>query len=263
MTLLDLKLTDQSSIKSEEIVAFLKERLQIKEIYQNILSQRIINRVAEEKNLTITPEEIQHDADSLRRQNHLEKSADTFAWLEAQMVAPEDWEAGIKNKLLRKKLAESLFGREVEQFFAQNKLNFDQVVLYQIVVPYERLAWELFYQIEEEELSFYLAAHLYDIDEKRRYHCGYEGKLYRWGIKPEFAARIFAANPREVISPLITEQGCHIFMVEEFIPAELTPEIYEEITDKLFNEWLISELNYMLHNSGGKQGASEPDNNGK
>ena len=237
-------------IKLEEIIAFLKERLQIKKIYQNILHKKIIILAAEERDLIVTPEEIQIDAEKLRFQERLEKASDTFAWLEAQMVTLEDWEAGIRNELLRKKLSEFLFAKEVKKFFNQNKLSFDQVTLYQIIVPYEKLAREIFYQIEEEELNFYLAAHLYDIDEKRRSQCGYEGKIYRWSINPEFAARIFVASPKEVIFPFQTEQGYHISMVEEFIPAELTPEVYEEILDRMFNEWLASELNYMLHNSG-------------
>ena len=36
-------------------------------------------------------------------------------------------------------------------------------------------------------------------------------------------------------------------MVERFIPAELTPERYDEILDRLFQDWLNRELNYMLH----------------
>ena len=36
-------------------------------------------------------------------------------------------------------------------------------------------------------------------------------------------------------------------MVEEFIAAELTPETRQQILDKLFQEWLESELNYLIH----------------
>jgi hypothetical protein len=36
-------------------------------------------------------------------------------------------------------------------------------------------------------------------------------------------------------------------MVEEFVAAELTPERYQEILDRMFKEWLVSELNYMIY----------------
>ena len=47
--------------------------------------------------------------------------------------------------------------------------------------------------------------------------------------------------------PIKTELGYHLFLVEEFIPAELTPEREKEIKQKMFQQWLGSELNYMLH----------------
>ncbi|ACB52020.1 conserved hypothetical protein [Crocosphaera subtropica ATCC 51142] len=233
----------------DTIINFLKTTLKFKEIYCQIQYQRIINQAAEKMNLTVTAEEIQIEADSQRTQRSLEKAADTYAWLDEQMINSDDWEAGIYNSILRQKLAEALFSQEVEKYFAQNKVDFEQVLLYQIIVPYEKLAWEIFYQIEEEEMSFYQAAHIYDIDEQRRYHCGHEGKLYRFNLKPDFSANIFAAQPKKVITPLKTDQGYHILMVEEFIEAELTPILYEEIMDRMFQEWLAIELNYLLHNS--------------
>ncbi|MFM7424755.1 MAG: hypothetical protein ACKO7W_07170 [Elainella sp.] len=38
-----------------------------------------------------------------------------------------------------------------------------------------------------------------------------------------------------------------LLMVEEFISAELTPEIRQEIIQRLFREWLESELNYLIY----------------
>jgi parvulin-like peptidyl-prolyl isomerase len=114
-------------------------------------------------------------------------------------------------------------------------------------VPYEQVAQELFYQIEESEISFYEAAHLYDVDDRRRYVCGYEGKVNRWSLSPEIAAAIFSANIGQVVGPLKTEQGYHLFWAEEFIPATLTPEHRQEIQHKLFQDWLNQELNYLLN----------------
>ncbi|NEQ26674.1 MAG: peptidylprolyl isomerase [Microcoleus sp. SIO2G3] len=194
-----------------------------------------------------SPEEIQAEANRLRYEKRLEKAADTLAWLASEMISVEDWEAGICDRILAKKLAESLFSKEVEKVFAQNRLDFDQILLYQIVFSDAKLAQELFYQIEDREISFYEAAHLYDVDERRRQQCGYEGKLFRWNLKPDLATVVFSAKPGEVLGPLKTEQGHHLLMVEAFIPAQLTPQRYQDILDRMFKEWLISELNYMLH----------------
>lgn len=235
------------SISPEELVSFLKKNLQYQEVRLGVLQQAIVNRAAAARGIEVDPPEIQAEADRQRRERHLERAADTLAWLSNQQITAEEWEAGIRDRLLTQKLIENLFGNEVESYFVQNRLDFDQVVLYQIIVPYEQLATELFYQIEESEISFFEAAHLYDIDPNRRQYCGYEGKLYRWSLKPEIAAVVFAADPRQIIPPVQTEQGFHLLRVEEFITAQLTPETRQEILQRLFREWLNGELNYWLN----------------
>lgn len=239
------------SVEPDEIINFLKRDIRLKEAYQKILYQKIIDKAAQERGVTVTPEEIQAEAEQERREKRLEKASDTLAWLADQMITPDDWEVGIHERLLYKKLAKFLFSKEVEKFFDQNRLNFEQVLLYQIIVADGKLAQELFYQIEEREISFYQAAHIYDIDEKRRHQCGFEGKLFRWNLKPDIAAVIFGAKIGEVLEPLKTDLGYHLVMIEEFIPAELTPQRYQEILDNIFKEWLASELNYMIHNQTG------------
>lgn len=237
----------QVSITPEEVIAHLRENIQLKDTYRQILSQQIIRQAAQARGLTVTEQEIQAEADKMRYAKRLEKASDTLAWLTEEMITPQDWEAGIRERLFAKKLADYLFDQEVEKQFAQHSLDFDRVLLYQIIVPYESLAQELFYQIEEEEISFYEAAHLYNIDEQRRQVCGYEGKIYRWNLKAEIAAVVFSAKPKEVTYPLKSEQGYHLFLIEEFIPAQLTPQRREEIIKQMFGEWLQSELNHLLH----------------
>ena len=241
----------RASVEPEDIVEFLKQDIQLKKVYRQILSQRVIAQAAQERGITVTPEEIQVEADKQRQGMRLEKAADTLAWLAEQMITPDDWEAGIENRLLRQKLAEVLFGNEIEKFFNQNRLDYEQIVFYQLILPSEPLAKELFYQIEEGEISFYDAAHLYDIDPERKRRCGYEGRVYRWRLKPDITSVIFAASIGEVVGPIKTDMGYHLLMVEEFIPAELTPARSQEIINRLFGQWLDSEINYLIHSESG------------
>lgn len=235
------------TVELDKILGFLKKNSQLKEVHLRILSQTIINKAARERGLIVTPEEIQAEANRQRYEKRLEKASDTLAWLNEQMMTAEDWEAGICDRILTNKLADFLFGKEVEKFFAQNRLNFDEVILYQIIVSNDKLAQELFYEIEDGEISFYDAARLYDIDSKRRHQCGFEGKLSRWNLKPDIGAAVFGAQPGEVIRPIKTGLGYHLFMVAEFVRAELTPQRYQEIRDRMFQEWLDSEINYLRY----------------
>jgi PPIC-type PPIASE domain len=230
------------SIQPEAIVDFLKREIILKDIHKRVLSQQIISETAKAKSIIVTAEEIQAEADRQRHQRHLESSTATFSWLAEQLMTPEDWEAGISDRLLTVKLAESLFAHEIERYFVEHRLEFEQVLLYKIAVPYFQLAQELLYQIEDDEISFYEAAHLYDVDEQRRLQCGYVGKLYQWSFTPEIAAILLGANTREVIGPVQSEQSYVLLMVEEFIPAKLTSEIHQVILDRLFQDWLDHEL---------------------
>jgi parvulin-like peptidyl-prolyl isomerase len=228
-------------ITPREVVTYLKKTLQIKEVCNNVLYQKIINTAAQERDIKITEAEIQIEADRLRYEKRLVKASDTIAWLVDQLVLSEDWEAGILDSLLSKKLAVSLFSKDVEKYFLENQLDYDQVLLYQIVVSNKQLAQEIYYQIEEGEISFYEAAHIYDIDQRRRNQCGYEGKFYRWSLKPDVAAVVFNTTPGDLIGPLIIDKVNYILMVKEFIPAELTDERREEIINKMFKEWLAAK----------------------
>lgn len=237
-------------IEPDKIVSLLKKNIQFKEVYQQVLHENIIQKAAQERGVTVSSQEIQAQCDRLRHEKRLESASDTMTWLADQMIAVEELEIGIRDRLLAEKLADYLFNQDVEKFFAQNKIDFEQVLIYQIVVPYPKLAQEILYQVEEAEISFYEAAHLYDIDERRRYHCGYEGKLYRWNLKPAIAAVVFNSKKvGELIGPVTVDKQSHLLMVEQFIPAELTPEIYQSIRQRLFKQWLDGELNYLLHNS--------------
>ena len=236
-------------ISSDEIIYFLKQEVRLKSICQEIIHQKIIAQAAQERQISVEAEEIQAEADRLRYENRLESASATFAWLADQLITPDDWEKGIHTKLLATKISKQLFKREAEKYFIQNKTNFEKVLLYRLVVPSHEIAQEILYQIEEKEISFYEAAHFYDIHEERRLKCGYEGKFCRWNLSPNLASLIFSANIGETIGPIPSEEGFDLFRVEEFLPAILDDSVCQQLLDQLFKEWLESEVNYLIHNN--------------
>ncbi len=89
-------------IEPEEIVDFLKREMLLKEVCEKIVSQKIIEKAATETGITVTPEEIQTEADSIRYRKRLEKASDTLAWLVDQMMNADEWteELAIANGVL-------------------------------------------------------------------------------------------------------------------------------------------------------------------
>jgi parvulin-like peptidyl-prolyl isomerase len=197
------------NIQPEEVISALKKNTELKEVCQRIIYQKIIDKTVTGRGIHVKPEEIQAVADQLRYEKRLFRASDTLAWLEDQVITAEDWEAGIRDRLLAEKLAKSLFEKEAEKYLVEHQADFDQVSLYQLVVPYEKLAQEIYYQIQEAEISFYEAAHIYDLDLQRRLQCGYEGKFYRWNLKPDVSALVFSAVPGNVIGPFVYGGGVY------------------------------------------------------
>lgn len=235
---------DIKQIDDHDIAEFLRQTLQYNAIHQTVFSQRIITQAADDRQIIVNDDDIQKEADRQRHELRLERASDTLEWIQSQRITPEDWESGIRINLLEKKLKEALFESEIDKSFNQNRLNFDKIILYQLVVPYASLAQELFYQIEEEEISFYEAAHMYDVDENRRYRCGYEGAILRCNLPPILASALLGIPSGKLAGPVETEQGYHLLLPEKLIPAELTAEVRQEICDRLFQEWLVSEITY-------------------
>jgi hypothetical protein len=234
-------------IEAHEIIDVLRYGIGLKQICQQVLERKVIEQSAQERQIIVSPEQIQVEADRMRHDMHLERTSDTLAWLSGHLLTPEDWETSIRDRLLKEALKELLFSGEVDRFFAQNRLDFEQAILYQIAVPYPQLAQEIYYQIEEAEISFYEAAHLYDLNPKQRYQCGYLGAVHRWELHPDLAVQVFSANPGDIIRPIQIENQYYVLKVEEFVQAELTPETRQTILAKLFEEWLQGEVDYLLH----------------
>jgi parvulin-like peptidyl-prolyl isomerase len=232
----------QSYVTPDEILRFLRKTLRLRETHDEIVHQKIIDQVAQARGLSVAPEEIHNHINQMFIETGLEKDSDILRWMNQQLISLGDLETGVRDRLIRQKLAESLFADRTESFFHTHQVDFDQIVLYQITVPYERVADDIIFQIKLHELSFYEAAHLYDLDERRRYQCGYEGIFYRSDLYLDMAQVAFVSPPHEVIGPIRTENAYHLLWVEEFIPAELTPQRQQEIIDRMFHEWLVEEL---------------------
>jgi parvulin-like peptidyl-prolyl isomerase len=110
------------------------------------------------------------------------------------------------------------------------------------VLEDEDLAMELFYSIQEGEMSFYDVAHKYIEDKELRRKGGYRGILSRKDLKPEISAAVFAATPPEVLKPIVTSKGVHLILVEEIIERKLDNWLRNKIATDLFNEWVSNSL---------------------
>ena len=231
------------SIATQEIIDFLRRDLRMREICRAIIVQRIIENAAEEAGVIVHPEEVQAELDRICYEQRFDHPSQLLGWISDQMAVLSDIKQRIREKILAQKLSRHLFLDRIQDRFLHNRNDFEQIALYKIVVPYERLAREIFYQVEEEEISFFEAAHIYDIDQSQRLICGYDGKQLRAQISPDIAPNLLNAQVGELIGPIQQADNRFILLlVDDLLTPELTPEITEILIDQMFQEWLDEQL---------------------
>ncbi|MBK1988572.1 peptidylprolyl isomerase [Sphaerospermopsis aphanizomenoides BCCUSP55] len=230
-------------VSPEDIIYHVKISCQIPNLLEAIAIRKIIADTADKEGIHIELEELQQAADSLRLANKLIKAEDTWAWLEKHYLSLDNFEEIAQTNLLSAKLAHHLFADKVEPFFYAHQLDYTGAVTYEVILDDEDLALEIFYALQEGEISFHQIARQYIENPELRRAGGYQGMRKRSDLRPEIASAIFSAHPPQILKPIITPQGAHIIMVEEIIQPELTEQIRVNIMGELFTNWLKQQVN--------------------
>ncbi|AOX00286.1 hypothetical protein BJP34_13205 [Moorena producens PAL-8-15-08-1] len=71
---------------------------------------------------------------------------------------------------------------------------------------------------------------------------GYRGIIKRQEFNPEISAAVFAAEPPQLLKPIVSSQGVHLILVEEIIQPQLNERLYAQILAGLFSEWLKQQV---------------------
>ncbi|WP_414530534.1 peptidylprolyl isomerase [Nodularia chucula] len=229
------------TITSEDILQQIKLACKIPEIVEQIVIRKIITSSAEEADIKVEVEELQKAADQLRVVAKLENADETWKWLQKHSLSIQEFENIIYHTIISSKLAKHIVADQVEPYFFQNQLNYFGAVIYEVVLEDEELAMELFYAIHEGEVSFHDVACQYIQDKELRRQGGYRGIVYRKDLKPEISAAVFAAQPPQVIKPVMTSRGAYLILVEEIIQPELE-QLRPKILADLFNSWIKKEI---------------------
>ncbi|MGV0101977.1 peptidylprolyl isomerase [Nostoc sp. DSM 114160] len=230
------------NITREDILEQVKLSFNIPDLIEEIIIRKIIEDAAAEVGVKVETEELQKAADQLRLAKQLNNADDTWAWLKKYSLSLDDFEKMLYTTLLTNKLGQHLFGDKVEPYFFEHQLDYAGVIMYEVILDDEDLAIELFYAIQEGEMSFYDIAHKYIQDTELRRKGGYQGIVYRKDLKPEISAAVFAAKPPQLLKPIVTSKGFHLILVEELIQPKLNDKLCYQILLNFFYEWKTQQI---------------------
>ncbi len=233
------------TITKEDILNQIKLSRKIPEIVEQIVNRKVITAAVEEAGIKITTEELQQAADQMRALSQLTDAQATWEWLEKYGLSLDDFEEIVYITLLSQKLTTHLFKDQVEPYFYEHQLDYAGAIIYEIILDDEDEAIELFYEIQEGEISFSEAAQQYIQDTELRRKGGYRGKVNRTDMKPEVSAAVFAAQPPAILKPIVTADGIYLVLLEEIIQPELDQQLHQKIILDLFTEWLKKQAEHV------------------
>ena len=234
--------TKPTQINDRDLIYEAKLAGKIPELIQGIRRRQVIQKHVQTAAIAPTIAELQAAADRFRVINQLESAEATQHWLQQRLLSVDDFEEMVTQELLTSKLAQHLFGDRVEQIFQQNLLNYSGAVIYEVILEDRNLAMELFYSLQEGDLSFADVAHQYIAVPELRRRGGYVGRVGRQQLRPEISAAVFAATPPQLLKPIVTAIGVHLIQVEEIIAPQLDDALRQHILTELFERWLTETI---------------------
>jgi hypothetical protein len=231
------------TISAQDILQQVKLSCQIPSIVEQIVTRKVVMDAAAEAGIKVEAEELQQAADQIRLISKLKTADETWEWLKKNCLSLDDFEEMVYTNVMSGKLAQHLFGDKIEPWFVEHQLDYAGAVIYEVVLDDEDLAMELFYALQEGEMSFFEIAQQYIQDTELRRRGGYRGIVRRGEMKPEISAAVFAAKSPQVLKPIVGAKGVHLIWVEEVIKPQLDNTLRHQIGSDLFSEWIKQQFN--------------------
>jgi parvulin-like peptidyl-prolyl isomerase len=204
-------------------------------LVREALAAQFIQEQARQAGLSVAAEELQSAADEFRRHHRLHTVADTRAWLAAQQLSLDDFEASLEQGVLAAKMRQHVTGAEVDRHFAAHQADFERLRLAQVLPPREDLARELASQVREEGRG------LEDVAREQGLHLARFERL-RKELNGSLGSALASARAGQLVGPVGTPQGTALVLIEECHPAELDRATRQRIQDELFDGWLAARM---------------------
>jgi parvulin-like peptidyl-prolyl isomerase len=231
------------SILPEEVVKYLFLAGLSRPILIDMVKNREVMKKAAELGLRVADEQLQEFCDNYRNVRGLSSRQSTLRFFQSAGLTEDDFEAHCEAAILAPLVKDHLADAElIENYFVDNRSEFDRARVSIIHARDENLANEIHLQATEDGEDFHVLARRFSADETTRYAGGYMGMVTRDTFSPGISAKVFSAAPGDVVGPFKGNEIFILLAVEEVIKAQLTDEVRQAIKDRIFDEWLAQSL---------------------
>jgi parvulin-like peptidyl-prolyl isomerase len=233
---------DGVSLSLQDFFNILHRRRQLEPLVRNALAEKILLDQADRLGLTVSDAELQQASDRFRYSHGLTSAEQTKQWLQREGFSLTAFQANLALDLVLQKCKRQLIEPCLAEQFLVQRERFARAELRHLVVSSEELARELLAQITEEGRAFADLAREYSLDSLSRHMGGSLGFVLRHTLPESAAAVIFAARPGQVVGPIMTHQGYHLFEVLSLLAPVLDEITAAVLRQELFQTWLNEHL---------------------
>jgi parvulin-like peptidyl-prolyl isomerase len=239
-------MTTIAKINDEEMSAYdfvkiLKLNDKFDELIEEIMVDKLAVAEAKKQGITVSIEEVQERADQIRRVLGLHRAKDTNEYLDSMGVSLDEFEKHITDGLYKEKVEEQVCTNQaLEDYFSLHSPKFDSLAVAHMVIDSEGKAREVMALLEDDPDSFEDLAKEHSLDEETASSGGYVGKVSRGTMDGDIEAKLFNADPGDVIGPFTSGDGLiyEIFKVTAKHPAKLDEATAKEVHKLIYDEWL-------------------------
>ncbi len=231
---------DEQSISLSKAMSHLQSCGKLGSFVGEILRQYILEKELE-KIAVISPE-VEQAVNNYRQEQQLLEPEKFKQWLAEQNMDEGAFFQQIGESIKLQKLIAQVSEPKLPEYFIEQKLFLDRVVLSRLIVEDQELAEELKSQITEEGESFERLAQEYSLTEDRFFN-GMMGAISRGKLPDNLRAAIDTASAGEIVGPMEINNHYCLFRLEKILPASLgDAQLKERLRKKIFEDWLTAKM---------------------
>ncbi len=236
---------DDRSISLTQAVAYLQESGKFPDFLWEILSRYAIEQELQElPDDKISSAELEQYIIDFRLGSELTAPEDFQEWLDSKEQTYADFRQQMHHDLQLQCLQGIVTAPKIQEYFVEQKIHLDRLVLSQIVVDSKEQAEELKSQISDDGLRFEQIAQDYSIASESILN-GLVGEISRGSMPNELRAVVDAAPVGELLGPVEFDQLFYLLRVEKLLPASLDEALQRRLGEDIFQQWLNAKIQNM------------------
>ena len=239
---------DDHAISLADYVDYLAQAGMLESSLSAVLRQYFIDNELKKRadEIEIASETVQQSIIEFRMTNQLTETEAFNQWLQSQNMSYEVFHRNIEREFSVQKLKQIVATDKIQDYFIENKLYLDQVVLSRIAVAQREMAEEIKAQLDEGQ-SFELLARQYSVAPEKATN-GMMGLLRRGELPDQLRGLVDNAKPGEILGPLEIDQKWTVFRLDSLLPASLEDpeqELTVAIENEVFEKWITESIQSM------------------